>query len=106
IFLCHEDPAKHLPLIREFLVHMHMGSSVSDPKHAMFGDTHPLFGMPGGDSDVPQLQQYIRTLFDIGYLRPGRRPVLGFEIRTPAGMAPETAIVNMKRTWQRAWWTL
>lgn len=106
IYLCHEDPARHFPLIREYLVGMHMGSSVSDRSHPLFGDTHPLFGMPGGDSDVPQLRDFIKTLFDIGYLRPGRRPICGFEIKPPAGVAPQTAIANMKRTWQQAWWTL
>ncbi len=106
IYLCHETPAQHFPLIREFLVAMHMGSSVSDRKHPLFGDTHPLFGMPGGDCDVPQLRDFIKTLFDIGFLRPGKRPVVGFEIKPPAGIAPQTAIANMKRTWQRAWWGL
>lgn len=106
IYLCHEEPASHFPIIREFLVHMHAGNSVSDPKHALYGDQHPLFGISGGDSDVPELRDYIKTLFDVGYLRPGRRPILGFEIRTPPGMPPQTAIANMKRTWQRAWWSL
>jgi hypothetical protein len=55
---------------------------------------------------VPELRNFIRVLFDIGYLRPGRRPICGFEIRTPAGVSPQTAIANMKRTWQEAWWTL
>jgi sugar phosphate isomerase/epimerase len=117
IYLCHEEPAQHLPLIREHLVAVHMGSSVSDRKHPLFGDTHPLFGMPGGDSDVPQLRGFIKVLFDIGYLKPlspaphpgaegRRRPVCGFEIKPPSGVASRTAIANMKRTWQRAWWTL
>ncbi len=106
IYLCHEQPAKHFPLIREHLVAMHMGSSVSDRAHPLFGDTHPLFGMPGGDSGVAELRDFIRVLFDIGFLRPGRRPVCGFEIKPPAGVSPQTAIANMKRTWQQAWWTL
>jgi sugar phosphate isomerase/epimerase len=114
IYLCHEDPARHLPVIREYLVAVHMGSSVSDRDHPLFGDTHPLFGMPGGDNDVPELRGFIKTLFDIGYLKPltsapalqRRRPVCGFEIKPPAGVLPQTAIANMKRTWQRAWWSL
>lgn len=106
IYLCHEEPAKHFPLIKEHLAAVHMGSSVSEPSHPLFGDTHPLFGMPGGDSDVPQLQGFLKTLFDIGFLRPGRRPVCGFEIKPPAGISSRTAIANMKRTWERAWWTL
>jgi sugar phosphate isomerase/epimerase len=104
--LCHEEPAKHLPLIREYLTGMHLGSSVSDPEHPLFGDSHPLFGTPGGDSDVPQLRDFVRTLFDIGYLREGRRAICGFEIKPPAGVAPRTAVANAKRTWQRAWWDL
>jgi sugar phosphate isomerase/epimerase len=106
IYLCHENPAEHLPQIREHLVAIHMGSSVSDRKHPLFGDTHPLFGMPGGDNDVPQLREFIKTLFDIGFLRPGRRPVCGFEVKPPTGVAPQTVLANMKRTWQKAWWTL
>ncbi len=106
IYLCHETPGQHFPLIRDHLVAMHMGSSVLDPTHPLHGDTHPLFGMEGGDCDVPELKDFIKTLFDIGYLRPGQRPVCGFEIKPPAGIAPETAIANMKRTWQQAWWTL
>jgi len=106
IYLCHETPAQHLPLIREHLVAVHMGSSVSDPKHPMFGDTHPHFGMTGGDSDVAQMQEWVRTLFDIGFLRLGRRPVCGFEIKPPPGVSSLTVLANMKRTWERAWWTL
>lgn len=106
IYLCHEDPAQHFPLIREYLVAMHMGNSVSDPAHPLFGDSHPHFGIKGGDSDEEQLRGFLRVLFDIGYLRPGRRPVCGFEIKPPAGMTPQIAVANMKRTWNQAWWGL
>jgi sugar phosphate isomerase/epimerase len=106
IYLCHEEPARHLPLIREHLVAVHLGNSVSDPAHPLHGDSHPLFGVAGGDSGVAQVREFLRVLFDIGYLRPGRRPVCGFEIKTPAGLPPETMLANVKRTWQQAWWTL
>ena len=106
IYLCHEAPAKHFPILREHLVAIHMGNSVSDRAHPLFGDTHPLFDMPGSDSGVPELRDFLRVLFDIGFLRPGRRPVCAFEIKPPLGVSPQTAIVNMKRTWHQAWWTL
>lgn len=106
IYLCGETPAVHFPLLREHLVAVHMGSSVRDRKHPLFGDTHPLFGMPGGDNDVAELRDFLKVLFDIGYLRLGRRPVCGFEVKPPAGVSPRTAIANMKRTWHKAWWTL
>jgi sugar phosphate isomerase/epimerase len=106
VYLCHEEPAEHFPLLREHLVAMHMGNSVSDRGHPLFGDTHPLFGMPGSDSGTAELRGFLRVLFDIGFLRPGRRPVCAFEIKPPAGVSPQTAIANMKRTWHQAWWTL
>ncbi len=106
IYLCHEEPAQHFPLIREHLVAMHMGNSVSDRSHPLLGDSHPLFGMPGSDSGTSELRDFLRVLFDIGFLRLGRRPVCAFEIKPPAGVSPQTAIANMKRTWQQAWWTL
>ncbi len=104
IYLCHEQPARHLPLIREYLVAMHLGNSVSQRGHPLYGDSHPLFGIEGGDSDVEELRDFLKALFDIGYLRAGRRPVCGFEIRTPAGASPRNTIANMKRTLQRAWY--
>jgi sugar phosphate isomerase/epimerase len=104
VYLCREDPARHFPLIREHLVAMHAGNSVSQRGHPLYGDSHPLFGVAGSDSDVPQLRNFLKVLFDIGYLRPGRRPVVAFEIRTPAGVSPQTVVANMKRTLQRAWW--
>jgi hypothetical protein len=79
---------------------------VSDRAHPLFGDTHPLFGMPGGDNGVAELRDFLRVLFAIGYLRPGARAVCGFEIKPPTGVSSETALANMKRTWQRAWWSL
>ena len=66
IYLCHEEPSVHMPLIREHLVAVHMGSSVSDRKHALFGDTHPLFGMP---EYLPRLQPCRRTRLLLGVLR-------------------------------------
>jgi sugar phosphate isomerase/epimerase len=104
IYLCHEDPAKHFPLIAEYLVAMHAGNSVSTPGHPQFGDTHPPFGWPGGDADVAELRNFLKVLFDIGYLRPDRRPVIGFELKPPLGTTAATMVANMKRTLTRAWW--
>ncbi|MDW8223885.1 MAG: TIM barrel protein [Gemmatales bacterium] len=104
IYLCHEEPSRHFPLIREHLVAMHLGNSVSQRNHPLFGDTHPPFGVPGSDVAVPQVRDCLKALFDIGFLRPGRRPLVSFEIRTPPGTEPQTVIANMKRTLAQAWW--
>ncbi|MCS6976439.1 MAG: sugar phosphate isomerase/epimerase [Gemmatales bacterium] len=104
IYLCHETPSRHFPAIREHLVAVHLGNSVSRPGHPLFGDTHPPFGIEGGDCDVPQVRDFLKTLFDIGFLRPGRRPVVGFEVRTPKGTDPHVCIANVKRTLAQAWY--
>lgn len=103
IYLCREQPARHFPLIREHLVAMHLGNSVSRQGHPLFGDTHPPFGIEGGDCDECQVRECLKTLFDIGFLQAGRRPVVAFEIRTPSGTDPRVCIANMKRTLARAW---
>jgi len=51
-------------------------------------------------------RDFIRVLFDIGFLRPGRRPVCDFEIKPPPEVFPQTALANLKRTWQQAWSSL
>ncbi len=101
--LCNEKPAKALPLLKEYLVEMHMGNSVSDRSSPIYGDTHPIFGVEGGDSDVPELADYLKTLFDVGFLRPGQRQFLGFEIKPHTGVTSEMVLANAKRTFKEAW---
>lgn len=101
--LCGEKPGEALPEIKDYLVEMHMGNSVSDRSNPLYGDTHPIFGVPGGDSDVPELADYLRALFNVGFLRPGVRQFLGFEIKPPPGVTSAMALANAKRTFKDAW---
>jgi hypothetical protein len=54
---------------------------------------------------VPELVDFVRALFKIGYLAEGEaRPWVGFEIKPQAaGETPELVIAGTKRVWQEAW---
>lgn len=98
-----ESPAEALVPIRHLLVHMHMGNCiVQDPGRAGYGDQHPRFGIPGGETDAPELAEFIRTLFDIGYFEDSGRRVLSFEVKPLPGEDSALVIANAKRTLNEA----
>jgi sugar phosphate isomerase/epimerase len=90
-------------LKRDNLAHIHIGNSVKQAGHPAYGDQHPRFGLPGGENDVPQLVEFLRELFEIGYLGRGRRPVVAFEVRPLPGESSGAVIANAKRTLIAAW---
>jgi sugar phosphate isomerase/epimerase len=106
----------HLPLlfdkaepalapIKDYLVHIHVGNAVVEPNTPGYGDLHPRFGWPGGANDVPELVDFLRGLFKIGYLAEGEaRPWVGFEVKPQGpGETPGLVIAGTKRVWQEAW---
>ncbi len=106
----------HLPLlfdkvepaltpIKDYLVHIHVGNAVVEPNTPGYGDLHPRFGWPGGANDVPELVDFVRGLFKIGYLVEGNaRPWVGFEVKPQGpGETPELIVAGTKRVWQEAW---
>jgi sugar phosphate isomerase/epimerase len=104
--LLEEDPAKSLQLLKDYLVHVHVGNCVKKPGLSAYGDQHPRFGFPGGENDVPQLGRFLHALFDVGYLTSTPRevsPVVGFELKPTPNEKPEAIIANGKRTWRKAW---
>lgn len=106
----------HLPLLREnvqdalgtlkdHLVHIHVGNAVVTPGAPAYGDLHPRFGFPGGENDVAELTEFLKGLFDIGYLKPGveEKPWVGFEVKPQEGEDPQLILANTKRAWRQAW---
>jgi len=99
-----ETPQQAVAATREFLVHAHMGNCVMrDPAHEAYGDSHPRFGVPGGENDVAELAAYLRALLDAGFLSRDRRPVLSFEVKPLKGESVEALIAGSKRTLAAAW---
>jgi sugar phosphate isomerase/epimerase len=105
----------HIPLLgegireclttgREHLVHAHIGNCVMrDPAHPAYGDQHPRFGITGGENDTPQVVEFLRCLFDIGFLGGGERPFLSFEVKPLPSETPEAVIAGTKRVFAEAW---
>jgi sugar phosphate isomerase/epimerase len=100
-----ETPAD-MAVIKEHLVHAHVGNCVAVEGRPLYGDQHPYFGFPGGANGVEELAEFIRGLFEIGYLAAEKdpKPWVSFEVK-PHGpyQTPELVIANAKRTWRQAW---
>ena len=104
--LLFEESEPALTLLKDVLVHAHVGNCVVDPDTPGYGDLHPRFGWPGGCNDVAELVDFIRALFKIGYLAEGKaeRPWIGFEVKPQTTEeTPEQIIAGTKRVWQQAW---
>ena len=99
-----ETPKKALGTLKKpNIAHIHIGNCVKRQGHPLYGDQHPRFGVPGGENDVPQVVEYLKELFEIGYLAKGRRPVVAFEVKPAAGETSGAIIANAKRTLVEAW---
>jgi sugar phosphate isomerase/epimerase len=99
-----ESPKKALGTLKKAnIAHIHIGNSVKQQGHPLFGDQHPRFGTPGGENDVPQVVEFLKALFEIGYLARGRRPVVAFEVKPYGGETSGAVIANAKRTLMEAW---
>jgi len=99
-----ETPDQALGLLKDYLAHIHIGNCVlQDRSHPAYGDLHPAFGVSGGEVDVPQVTEFLRALFKVGYLGEGRRPTVAFEVKPMAGETSEAVIAGAKRTLLEAW---
>lgn len=103
--LLFEEAEPALAAISEHLVHIHVGNAVVVEGLPGYGDLHPRFGWPGSANDVPEMVDFVRALFKVGYLKDGSaRPWVGFEIKPQGpGETPELVIAGAKRVWQDAW---
>lgn len=94
-----ETAQQALPPVADYLTHVHIGNAVvKDPAHPAYGDHHPRFGIPGGENDVPEVTEFLKVLFEIGFFRGGHRPILSFELKAQPGEKIEHVIANGKRT--------
>jgi len=106
--LLNENPRTALRLLKDYLVHIHLGNCVKTQGHPAYGDRHPRFGVEGGEHDVEDLTRFLKILFDIGYLgkraeRSRKLPIVGFEIKPLPGEKSEAVLAGTKRVWRQAW---
>jgi sugar phosphate isomerase/epimerase len=101
-----EASAESLEATKDHLVHIHIGNCVvTDKSHPAYGDQHPRFGIEGGSNDVDELVDFLKALFDVGYLSSDKKelPVVAFEVKPMGDETPEMVIANAKRTLLEAW---
>ena len=103
--LLNETPRESLTVGRDHLVHAQIGNCVmKDPKHPAYGDQHPRFGIAGGENDTPDVVEYLRVLFEIGFLgKTAQRPFLSFEVKPLPGEDAAAVIAGTKRVFADAW---
>ena len=99
-----ETPKEALSAAKDYLVHAHVGNAfTADPDSPAWGDQHPRFGFPGSPNGVEQLADFLRCLFEIGYLGEGKQPVVSFEVRPLPDEDSDIVLANAKRTMNEAW---
>jgi sugar phosphate isomerase/epimerase len=105
--LLNERPLEALQLLKDYVVHVHVGNCVKVPGRTSYGDSHPRFGFPGSENDIAELAEFQSALFQTGYLieKPmlGKKPMVGFEVKPQAGESSNAILANIKRSWREAW---
>lgn len=105
--LIHETIEESLLPVKDYIIHAHIGNCVvKNPDMPGYGDLHPRFGFPNGENDVDEVADYLRVLFQIGFLNEKNRPVVSFEIKPFGDEDPDVVIANAKRTLNEAWMRL
>jgi Sugar phosphate isomerases/epimerases len=101
-----ESPAQALLPVREHIAHIHIGNACfKDRNDPAWGDQHPRFGYPGSANDVPEIVEFLRVLFQIGYLKAdgSSRGNVSFEIKPLPGEDSAVMIAAAKRKLGEAW---
>ncbi|HID57219.1 TPA: sugar phosphate isomerase/epimerase, partial [Candidatus Poribacteria bacterium] len=99
--LLNETPTESVWLVKDYLVHAHIGNCVLDSNHPAYGDQHPRFGV--GENDVEDVAEYLDALLDVGFLNTDDPPIVSFEVKPMEGEDPDLVIANAKRVLIQAW---
>jgi sugar phosphate isomerase/epimerase len=101
-----ETVEQMLPPSKDVIIHAHIGNCVLTQGHKLYGDLHPHFGCEGGVNDVPEVVGFLRGLQEIGYIGPGKKNIVAFEVRPHNVHDKDTSegvIANAKETLTKAW---
>ena len=99
-----EDIREAVFAIKDHLWHVHIGNVVmKDPSMPAYGDVHPRFGFPNSENGVAEVTEFLRALFEVGYLQEGKRPIVSFEVKPVGEEDPLLVIANAKRVLNEAW---
>lgn len=103
--LLDEDPAESIPQMIDYLDAVHLGNcAFRDKSHPAYGDIQPRFGIPGGETDTPEVTSFFKTLQTNGFFDKPERPICSAEVRPViAGEKSEIILANAKRVIRDAW---
>jgi sugar phosphate isomerase/epimerase len=99
----HETIRESIVPVAKYIKHAHIGNAVLVPGAPAYGDQHPRFGFPNSVNGVDDLVEFLRVLFEIGYLNEESRKIVSFEIKPVGDEDPEMIIANAKRFLNEAW---
>jgi sugar phosphate isomerase/epimerase len=104
--LLNEKPEETIPLLKPYLRSVHVGNTVfRDRKHPAYGDIQPRFGVPGGETDLPEVTDFFRVLRKNGFFDGPERPIVSAEVRPVlAGETSGIILANAKRVIRDAWY--
>jgi sugar phosphate isomerase/epimerase len=102
--LLHERPTESLRILKGHIGHIHLGNCfLADKNHPAYGDSHPPLGIPGGINDVDEVADFLKGLFEVGYLAEGKRPRISLEIKPRPGDDADAVLAGSKRVLLEAW---
>jgi hypothetical protein len=64
---------------------------IQHPESKYYGDTHPPFGIDGGENDMDELIEFTNALKDIGYLYYGGKNSVTIEMQPYPGASAITS---------------
>jgi sugar phosphate isomerase/epimerase len=101
--MLYETPSQSILPIAKYIKHVHIGNTViRDKGFEAYGDEHPRFGFPNSENDVKEVVEFLRVLFEIGYFKEGKLPILSFEVKPRPYEDSELVIANAKRVFNEA----
>ena len=101
--LLHESIRESLIPVAPYIRHAHIGNAVNKEGVPGYGDQHPRFGFPDSVNGVAELADYLKALFEVGYLGENKRSIVSFEVKPFGDEDPEMVIANAKRYLNAAW---
>jgi len=103
--LLDEVPEEAIPMLAPYLHSVHLGNcAFRDKSHPAYGDIQPRFGVPGGETDTPEVVTFFKELRKAGFFDKPERPIVSAEVRPVlAGEISEIILANAKRVIRDAW---
>lgn len=99
----HETIDECIDPIIPYIRHVHIANAVLETGAEAYGDQHPRFGFPKGLVDEDTLVKFLRKLFEIGYLKEGKRPIVSFEVKPWGDEDCGMVVAGAKRFLAQAW---